>query len=183
MKQAFIGHRLAVRVSSFTTSNKVQEKRFELLGRREFLVLLLLAMSAPAALADNGGSGGESDSDSGGDSDSDSGGDDGGDDGGGDSGDDGGESGSEHGGISNSGHGRNDQRKDWDRARNALKRGEVISLKQALGIVASRSDARVIDVSLRQGLFSRIYTFKLKDASGRISTLRMDARTGRIIGN
>ena len=150
----------------------LQEEMLELLDRREFLALLFLTLCASAARADDG--------DSGGDSDSDSGGDDGG-------GDDGSESEAENSGSSNSGHGsngqhNNGQRKDWDRARNAMKRGEVIPLKQALKIVATRSNARVIDVSLRQSLFSKTYSFKLKDASGRISTLRMDARTGRIFG-
>ena len=158
----------------------LQEEMLELLDRREFLALLFLTLCASAARADDGDSGGDSDSDSGGDSGSDSGGDDGG-------GDDGGESESENSGSSNSDDGsngqhNNGQRKDWDRARNALKRGEVIPLKQALKIVATRSKARVIDVSLRQSLFSKTYSFKLKDASGRISTLRMDARTGRIFG-
>ncbi|MEZ5790074.1 MAG: hypothetical protein R3D34_04500 [Nitratireductor sp.] len=118
-------------------ARRLQEERLELLDRRECLALLFLTLCASAARADDG--------DSGGDSGSDSGGDDGG-------GDDGGESGSENSGSSNSDDGSNGQHsngqhKDWDRARNALKRGEVIPLKQALKIVATRSKARVIDVS------------------------------------
>ena len=71
---------------------------------------------------------------------------------------------------------------DQDDALEAVRDGEIISLNKAIGIVRSRNPGKVIDVSLKRRSLSDIYSFKIKSSSGRITTVRMDARTGRIVG-
>ncbi|MFZ1813158.1 MAG: hypothetical protein WBO55_01635 [Rhizobiaceae bacterium] len=147
-----------------------------MLDRRQLLALLLFLAAANPAIAKDGESGGNS-GPGGGENSGTGGGDDGeGDDGG--EGQEGEEGESEvGGGTSSSGKGRT----EWDRARQAVRSGEVIPLQRALEIVSGENIGRVIDVSFRQSLFGRFYAFKLKTTAGRIRTLQMDARTGRIL--
>lgn len=151
--------------------------------RREFLALLMLLSGTLAAVADDGGEGDSGGGDDGGGDDG--GGDDGGgdDSGGDDSGDDAGDDAGDDGDDTNDdGGGRGWRAHDHNAARDALRKGEIIPLSEALGIVGATRRGKVIDVSLTKNLFGAIYTFKLKADSGRVSTLRMNARTGRLIG-
>jgi hypothetical protein len=133
-----------------------------MLARRDFLFLLFgtASMAAGAARADDGGGDG-GDGHDGGD---DHGGDDkGGDDKGGD--DDGGNpSGLSH-----------------DDARQERLKGEVMPLSKALMLVERKIDGDVIDIRLSKGARGYYYRFKIRDGAGVIRTLRLDARSGRIL--
>ena len=153
--------------------------------------IVAAALSAsPAAAKDGGGSSGGSGSSgssgsgsSGSGSNSGSGGSghDGGDDHGGHGGDDDG-GGDDHGGRGTS-SGSGSGRADYDRARDAVREGRILPLKSLLQKIDSRRYGRVIDVSLSRSLFSDVYQLKLRDGKGTIRTLRVDARSGEVIGD
>lgn len=151
------------------------------LERRQFLMVLGIALTgmlgAPAvAHAKDGDGGGD---DGGGD---DGGGDDGGgDDGGGDDGgnDDGG---SDDGGEDGRKGGENGWRRAQDTALKAHESGRVISLKEAMKVLAKSYDGEVVDARLSRLGTRNIYTFRMKLDGGRLKTVRMDASSGRILG-
>ena len=125
--------------------------------------------------SDSGDSGGE---DNGGDSGGDSGNDDGGEDdsGGGTSGSGGDSSGSSGSGKSGSG------KRDQDKVKDAVLKGDVIPLAEALALLKSKYTGRVIEI-LYAAKGSKIdYRFKLLDDSGKVISVTMDARTGRLRG-
>lgn len=92
--------------------------------------------------------------------------------------DDGGSEGGNEGGEN---EGEHDGDHDHDDARDAVERGEVMPLHEALEIVREANRGRVIDMQLTRAANGYVYAFKLKASSGRVTTLRMDARTGRVI--
>lgn len=161
-----------------------------LLDRRHFLLALAFAalsmpdVGSPAHAKDgegessgsgsDGGGGSGSGSNSGSNSGSDSDGDDGSD-----------NSGS---GSGNTGSGKDDDRDDdeddadEDDALEAVRDGEIIPLSQAIDILREKNEGRVIDVRLTRSAFRDIYAFKVKNDSGRVKTIKMDARNGRIMG-
>ena len=158
------------------------------LTRRRRLVLLsagaVVCVSGPALAGgdgDSGGEGGDSGGDSSGSGSSGSGsgggegGDDGGDDGGGEGGDDG--DGDDDSSGSSGGSG-----KSQDDARDALRKGEVIPLSLALTRLRDRYDGRVIDVRLTEkgGRFD--YRFKVVGQDGKVVSVTMNARNGRLRG-
>lgn len=168
----------------------------DLIHRRMFLSLAggaALLLAAPGfAMADDGsdsgGGGSESSGDSGGSDDSgggDDSGSDGSDDNGGDnsggddSSDDSGEDDSNSGsGSASSGSGKRDQ----DRAKDAVRNGDAIPLAKALELLKKKYDGRVIEV-LYFAKGARIdYRFKIVGDSGKITSVTMDARSGRIRG-
>ena len=146
------------------------------IDRRKFFVLIaLLSLSVPAAAKD-GDSGGNSGS---------GGGDDGGNSGSG-GGDDGGDSDNSGPGNNNDDSDdddRDDDDIDQDDALDAVRDGEIISLRRAVGIVQRRQPGRVIAVSLKRKDRRDIYSFKIKNPKGRIFTVQMNARTGTLVGN
>ncbi|MDR7143717.1 hypothetical protein [Rhizobium sp. BE258] len=165
--------------------------------RRSTALLLSAAIFAaalsasPAAAKDGGGSSGGSGSSgssgsgsSGSGSNSGSGGSghDGGDDHGGHGGGDDDGGGDDHGGRGTS-SGSGSGRADYDRARDAVREGRILPLKSLLQKIDSRRYGRVIDVSLSRSLFSDVYQLKLRDGKGTIRTLRVDARSGEVIGD
>ena len=88
------------------------------------------------------------------------------------------------GGDSSLGGGEADEKEgtlDHDDARDALKRGDVISLHEALEIIDGVDRGHVIDIALTNGPSGYVYTFKLKTKSGHVVTLRMNAHTGQLI--
>lgn len=133
-----------------------------MLSRRAFLLLLfgLAACSAGLARADDGGGKGGDGHDGG-----DDGGDDdhGGDDDGG-SGDAGGRGGLSH-----------------DDARQERLKGDVMPLSKALKLAESTVQGDVIDIRLNKGMRGLYYRFKIRDGQGVIRTLRLDARSGRVL--
>jgi hypothetical protein len=147
------------------------------LSRRDFLLMVLSAfalagLSEPVCAkdGDSGSSGSGSDSDS--DSGSNSG------------------SGSENSGSShdsdddnddaendNSGSGKN---KDQDDVRDAVKKGDIISLEKAMKSLREHQRGRIIDASLRTKGRDIVYSFKVKTDDGKIRRIEMNARTGKL---
>ena len=175
-----------------------------LVKRRTLLALLAgVALSAPPSLllarsGDGKGGHDAGDNDNGGDNDNDGGNDDGGNDDGGDNdGDDSGGSddgGNDNGDADDSGSddsgsddgGRSKKRDDveWsqDRVLKERELGRVIPLKTALRIVNARIHGRVIDVDLMVRSGKPQYRVKVRRTDGVIRTVRLDARTGKVIG-
>lgn len=113
-----------------------------------------------------------------------------GDSGGGD--DRGGDDNSGHG-SSNSGHGGDDHddddddkddddrsgRGDHEDARDAVRKGRILPLKDVLRSVKRRHEGTVIGIDLRRSGNQDVYRVKLRDRKGAIRTLRINARTGK----
>ena len=139
---------------------------------------------------DDGGGNDDGGNDDGGHDDGDnSGGDDSGPGGGDDSGGDNSGGDSNGGGRDDSGssHGRDKGRKHedvWsqDKALRERQLGRVIPLRKALDIVEARVRGRVIDVDLVARAGRPQYRVKVRRTDGVIQTVRLDARTGRVLG-
>ena len=152
------------------------------LTRRMLLVLLagtFMCASATPGFARDGGGEGEGGDDGGGHDDGghdDNGGDDGG-------GDDGG--GDDKGGDDNGGD-RDKKREDGalsqDEALRQRQNGRVIPLETALKIAGKKVSGRIIDIDLTMRHGRPQYQFKIRRDDGVIKTVRLDARTGKIIG-
>lgn len=152
-----------------------------MLARRDLLLLVLgLAVCAAApARADDDGGGKGGDGGDGHDGGDDHGGDDhGGDDGGGDDGGDSGDSGN-NGGAKDNGGRRGGLSHDDIRAERL--KGQVMPLSKALKLAESKMDGDVIDIRLSKGMRGYYYRFKIRDAKGVIRSLRLDARSGRVL--
>jgi uncharacterized membrane protein YkoI len=70
---------------------------------------------------------------------------------------------------------------DYQRAREALERGEVMPLGTILAMVEDRIDARVIEVEFEQQAGQYVYEFELITPDGRLLEARADAVDGRIL--
>ena len=70
---------------------------------------------------------------------------------------------------------------DQDDALRELKKGKIIPLKTALKIVDAKVEGKLIDVSLTKTFGRAQYRFKIRRADGRITTIRLDARTGGFV--
>ena len=146
------------------------------ISRRTLLALIFgagIAALVPASAFADGGSGSGSNSDSGGGSNSGSGSDSGADDNGGDGDND---EDDENGSSGSSGI----EDRDQDEARDAVRNGKAISLSRAMGLLKQQHDGRVIAVTLREKGNRLDYRFKVVDGSGKVVSVTMDARTGRI---
>jgi hypothetical protein len=146
------------------TSTSIWPKKVPTMDRRFFLLLLMSTLSAvPAAAKDGGGD------------------DDGGDD------DNGGDGGGSGGGSDDDDDNDGDDDKDRDDkreedARKAVRAGKAMPLKDALARLRKRDAGRVIDAKLTRQGQRLVYVFKVVSATGAVSTLRMDAESGRIAG-
>lgn len=160
--------------------------------RRIYLVLLLSTILGGAAVTplsiayakdggDSGGGGGGSDRG-------------GGDDGGGDNHGGWGGGDDDHGGRDSGGDDRGSGRdggssggngsggSDYDRARDAVRSGRIMSLKAILQKIDVEGYGRIIDIRLGRSASRDIYQVKLRDDRGVIRTFRVDARNGAVIG-
>jgi uncharacterized membrane protein YkoI len=151
----------------------------EAITRRQLLALLLSAgvMSfavKPAIASDGESGGGDSDSGDSNSGDSDSGGNDS-DDGDSDSDDD-----SDDDGGSSSSSGSGNGRIDPDNIRKVIVSGKAISLSKAIAILSKSTKDRIIDVRLISKGSTYDYRFKVISSSGKVKTIKMDAKTGRI---
>lgn len=139
--------------------------------RRAFLELLLLGLAgaflapAPAFAKDDGGGGGnDNDDDDDDDDDDDSG----------------------QGRGRGRGRGGDDDDEDDDddldqkQAAEAVREGRIIPLKKALDLLAKRYPGRVIDVQLSRSRGNYVYNFTLREASGRVRKVAMNAGNGQI---
>ena len=70
---------------------------------------------------------------------------------------------------------------DADRARAALRGGEIRPLAGILAGIEERYEGRVIATELERHHDRWIYEFKLLPPTGRIYTLRVDASTGQLL--
>ncbi len=154
------------------------------INRRAFLRLLAsagLGVLIPSfALAKDGDSEGSSGSGSG-DSGGHGGDDGGGDDGGGDDGDSGGvdDSGS---GSGSSGSGSGSRKGDQDKVKDAVQKGDAIPLSKALALLKPQHGGRVIEILYASKGSRMDYRFKILDDNGKVTSVTMDARTGRLRG-
>lgn len=80
------------------------------------------------------------------------------------------------------GHGRNGRDADYDRARDAVRDGEILPLRTVLERIDAQRYGRVIDVTLKRSLSSDVYQVKVRDTAGAIRTLRVNARNGALLG-
>lgn len=148
-------------------------------NRRLFLVLMLLGLAGQGmtAVAKDGDSGG---GDGGG-------GDGGGDDGGGDSSGKGGGDDSDSGKDSDDDNddrdGDDDDRDDDDdKIRKAVEKGEAEPLRRILSNVRRNYKGKVVKISLTGRGRNMQYRIRLIDTSNRLLEVRVNAKTGRIIG-
>jgi uncharacterized membrane protein YkoI len=70
---------------------------------------------------------------------------------------------------------------DYQRAREALERGEVMPLAEILALVQGELDARVIEVEFEEEAGEYVYEFELITPDGRLLEATADAVTGRIL--
>lgn len=158
-------------------------------NRRMFITLMFSAFVTVAApplsfvyAKDGDGSGGDSDGGGSGHG--------GGDDGGGDNhggrggGDDHGTRGSADGdrGEAGGSSGTRPGRADYERARDAVRDGQIMPLKSILQKIDVERYGRIIDIRLGRSQSQDIYQVKLRDGGGVIRTLKVDARTGAVLG-
>ncbi len=142
-------------------------------------MLLVVAAMLPATpvLADDGGGGGDGGGDNsghgGGD---DGGGDDGGDDGGGDDGG-GDDDGGDDGGDDNKEDGQSGKG-----ARDAVKKGEAVPLKEILAVVRKSYKGEVVNIKFSGTGSKRVYSIRLLDANNRLIDVRVSAKSRLIIG-
>ena len=136
----------------------------------------IVAPVAPAFAKDgDGGGDGSGSSGSGNDGGGDDGDNHGGDD---DGGDDDGKNGAGSHDASGGGYGPNDS----DRARDAVRSGQIMPLKTMLRKIDATRYGRIIDIRLSRSPSRDVYQLKLRDNTGAIRTLRVDARSGSLLG-
>lgn len=139
-------------------------KSVSIIDRRNFLLFLLALPGAGVLLrvdpvlahSDNSGSNDNDSSDSGSGSDDDN-----------ESDDDSGK---------NSNEAEDD---DHERARDAVREGKILPLREILKRVEAMDAGRVISVALSLKNKSPYYTLKVQNDAGRVKTLRVNAVTGR----
>lgn len=81
----------------------------------------------------------------------------------------------------NSGSGSKDRNRDADhvRARDAVRQGRILSLRQILDKVDEMKAGRVISVDLNLEARTPYYALKVESAKGSVRSLRLNAETGR----
>lgn len=71
---------------------------------------------------------------------------------------------------------------DYNRARDAVRNGQIMSLKAILQKIDVERYGRIIDIRLGRSQSQDIYQVKMRDDGGVIRTLNVDARSGAVIG-
>jgi uncharacterized membrane protein YkoI len=72
---------------------------------------------------------------------------------------------------------------DYDRARDAVRDGQIMSLRSMLKSIDVSRYGRVIDVRLSRSATRDLYQLKLRDNKGVIRTLFVDAKNGTLLGS
>ena len=132
--------------------------------RRDFLLLLLAALPSAGALLHVDPALADDKDDDGGDDDS------GNDDDGGN--DDGGKDNADKGGEAD----------DHVEARDAVRDGRILPLREILNRVKAMRAGRVLSVDLALGGRTPVYILKVESDTGSVRTLRLNAETGRALG-
>jgi uncharacterized membrane protein YkoI len=70
---------------------------------------------------------------------------------------------------------------DHERARDAVRRGEILSLDEILRRLELRSGEQLLEVEIERDDGLWIYEIELIGADGRVRELEVDARDGRIV--
>ncbi|MBZ8133050.1 PepSY domain-containing protein [Afifella sp. IM 167] len=70
---------------------------------------------------------------------------------------------------------------DHDRAREALSRGEVLSLADILPAIEKRYEARMLEVDLEEKHGTYVYELELIRPDGKILEILVDAATGEVL--
>lgn len=70
---------------------------------------------------------------------------------------------------------------DYEFARGAVARGEILSLAEVLGRLQNSHPGRVVEVELEQDDDMLIYEVELVTQDGRLVEIEIDAATGRIL--
>ncbi|TNM63383.1 PepSY domain-containing protein [Aliirhizobium smilacinae] len=73
-------------------------------------------------------------------------------------------------------------RADYERARDAVRDGQIMPLKSILQKIDVERYGRIIDIRLGRSQSQDIYQVKLRDGGGVIRNLKVDARTGAVLG-
>ena len=71
---------------------------------------------------------------------------------------------------------------DADRARRALEKGEILPLERVMARLRDTVPGEISGVELEQEGGRWIYEFKIISPSGRMREVRVDAKTGSVIG-
>jgi uncharacterized membrane protein YkoI len=74
-----------------------------------------------------------------------------------------------------------DRDDEQDKAREALRRGEVIPIAQILGLVSRQASGDVISVNLDSSRGRFFYRGKVLTPEGRVRELKLDARSGALV--
>lgn len=74
------------------------------------------------------------------------------------------------------------EERSQNRARDAVRRGEILSLEQVAARVQSRYPGRLLDVRLDESRGSPVYHLKMLTRDGRVLRIAADARTAQILG-
>ncbi len=69
----------------------------------------------------------------------------------------------------------------YDRARRALKRGEILPMAQLLERLHDKVPGEVVGVEFEREHGRWVYEFKLIDGEGRLLEIYVDARTGEVL--
>jgi hypothetical protein len=69
-----------------------------------------------------------------------------------------------------------------NRARDAVRRGEILSLEEVARRVQGRYPGRLLDVRLDESGRRPIYYLKMLTRDGRVMNLAVDARTAQVLG-
>jgi uncharacterized membrane protein YkoI len=72
-------------------------------------------------------------------------------------------------------------RRDHERARAALARGEILPLTKILAIAAARAPGDVIKVELEEDKGRLIYEVRVLSKDGRVREVEVNARTGEVL--
>ncbi len=72
-------------------------------------------------------------------------------------------------------------RRDHEGARSAFQRGEIRSLGEILMGLRSELGGEVIEVELKREAGTYVYELKILTSSGRLSEVKVDAATGKVI--
>lgn len=170
-------------------NNVVLDRRRLLMAIAAGLLSLPLAAGTACADDDGGNSGGGGDnSGSGGDGGSDGGGDDGGNDnsgpGGGGGGDD--DGGDDHSGPGDGDDDRDDSaspsRNDQERIRDAVSRGDAAPLRDILAAVRRKYRGDIVRIRLSGSGSRMVYRIRVIDDDNRLIEVRVNAKTGKIVG-
>lgn len=73
------------------------------------------------------------------------------------------------------------ERRDHEKAREALERGEIRPLEEILALVRDQLKGRIVGVEIERENGRWLYEFRLVDDKGRVSEAEVDGLSGKIL--